>query len=125
VFAFADLTLGLTSLAVVEPDLPVCTNADQVGAIRTELNPVNVVGMLVGNSHVELEGRSMVEDCLAVITSSGSTQRSLLPDRHSVELLRVAVDLANSVSAVPCDAMSVSLLAVADSNNALRVTVPG
>jgi hypothetical protein len=37
----------------------------------------------------------------------------------------MAVDLANGVSTIPGDTVSISLLAIADGNNALGVTVPG
>lgn len=37
----------------------------------------------------------------------------------------MAVDLSNGVSTIPGNTVSISLLAVADSNNALGVAVPG
>ena len=37
----------------------------------------------------------------------------------------MAVDLPNGISTIPSDTVSKSLLTIADSNNALGVTVPG
>ncbi|KAJ5355375.1 uncharacterized protein N7496_012587 [Penicillium cataractarum] len=124
VLTLANLALGLTSLTIVEPDLAVCTHTDQVRTIRAKAHAVDIVGVLVTNAGVELEGCAVVEDQLLIVTRGRSAERPLLPDRDRVDLLRVAVNFTDGVSTVPGNAVSVALLSVTDSNDALRVTVP-
>lgn len=39
--------------------------------------------------------------------------------------MRVSIDLANGVPTIPCNAMSISLLSVTNSDDALRIAIPG
>lgn len=81
--------------------------------------------MLFTNASVEFEGCAVVENDVLVVTGSGRAEGALLSDGHRVDLLCVADDFSDGVSAVPCDAMTVALLPVSDGDDALGVTVPG
>ena len=120
-----DLALRLTSFAIVEPDFAVCADADQCGAVRAERDAVDVVSMLVFEGRVEFERCAVVENQVLVVAGGGSAERALLPNGDGVDLLRVAVDFADSVPTVPGNAVTVALLPVANSDDALGIAVPG
>jgi hypothetical protein len=81
--------------------------------------------VLFANAGVEFKWRAVVEDQPLVVAGGRGAQWPLLSDRDGIDLLRVAVDFSDGVAAVPADAVAVSLLAVTDGDDALRVAVPG
>lgn len=67
----------------------------------------------------------MVENKVLVVAGSSGSERPLLPDGDGVDLLGVAIDLSNSISTVPSNAVAVALLSIADRDDALGITIPG
>jgi hypothetical protein len=66
----------------------------------------------------------MQEHHTAVVTSCRSPQWPLLPDRNRIDDLRMSTDLSNRISAVRSYAVTKTLAAIANSNDALRVSIP-
>lgn len=82
-----DFVFDSTSLAVVEEDLLVAAYRDEIVAVGGECNTVNEVGVRAPTGNVvEFEGGAMVEDKVLVVASCSCTERSLLSDRHSIDL---------------------------------------
>jgi len=81
--------------------------------------------MLILQLCVELEWDTMVKHHASIVTGSGSSDRALLPDGDCIDLRAVSTDLTTAVSTVCSDTMSKSFSAIANSNDALRVSIPG
>jgi hypothetical protein len=125
VLALADLAPRFAGLAIIQPDLTISTHTGQSRAVGTEFHAVDIVRVLFANAGVEFKWRAVVEDQPLVVAGGRGAQWPLLSDRDGIDLLRVAVDFSDGVAAVPADAVAVSLLAVTDGDDALRVAVPG
>ena len=88
--ALADLVLGLTSLAIVQPNTSVTADTDQRGTIRAESSAIDKLVVLSAKTSIELEGSTVVEDQAGIVRASGSAQRTLLADRYRVDLRAVS-----------------------------------
>ena len=124
VHAFANLSLCLSCLAIVQPDTLVCAYTGKDGAVWGESSPEDEAVVLPSEARVELERGTVVEDQAGVVGTGGGTERSLLTDRDGVDLRRVSRDLSHAVATVGGDAVSKALLSIANRYDALRIAVP-
>ncbi|KAL1962216.1 hypothetical protein VTN77DRAFT_9937 [Rasamsonia byssochlamydoides] len=123
-FSFSDLPLRLPGLAIIQPDSSISAYADQMRAIGAEGDAIDVINMFLTNPRVEFERSTMVEHERFVVSSGSSSQRPLLSDRHGIDGLSMSIDFTNTVSAVCGEAVSISLFAITNGNDTLRITIP-
>src|SRR5207248_2397591 len=78
VFTISDLAFWLPCLAVIQPDSPVSTNTDEVGAVRTKSDAVDEVGVISSKRCIVLERRPVKKYCGHVVTPGCGPQGPLL-----------------------------------------------
>jgi len=96
-----------------------------MGAVGAEGAAVDILVVLSSDACCEFEGWTRIECQTRVIGTGGCSHGSLWLDRNTVDLSTLSRDLAHTVAAVPCDAVTEPLPAISYSNNTLIVSIPG
>lgn len=121
--AISNLTLLLTSFPIIEPDLLVGPHADQICAVRTKGNSIDV-SLVLPQTRVELEWRTMKESQTGIITPCCRSQWSLLSDAYAVDLRTVSAYLPDRIATIRSDAVTILLFTITHCYYALAVSIP-